>query len=170
MYSKVNQVIYSSIPIYLPGFKALTLFVFEILFWKDFIHIFSKGNNSGNGLYPDGKIRISYFFTWGIHIWHFKTLACTVQKLCYASKSMQCKICPKLQRAITHEVFFRIYSKVNQVIYSPIPIHSPGFKALASMVFEIFCWQDFVHICFKVPLLRKGAKSCWEKNISTIFS
>ena len=47
--------------------------------------------------------------------------------------------CPKLQRAITHEVFFRIYSKVNQVIYSSIPIYSPGFKALASIVFEIFC-------------------------------
>ena len=46
---------------------------------------------------------------------------------------------PMLQRAITNEVFFRIYSKVNQVIYSSIPIYSPGFKALASIVFEIFC-------------------------------
>ena len=47
--------------------------------------------------------------------------------------------CPKLQRAITHEEFFRIYSKVNQVIFSSIQIYSPGFKALASIAFEILC-------------------------------
>ena len=29
-------------------------------------------------------------FSWGIHIWNFK-LACTVQNLCYASRSVQCK-------------------------------------------------------------------------------
>ena len=43
--------------------------------------------------------------------------------------------CPNLQRAITHEIFFRIYSEVNQVIYSPLPIKSPSFKALAPIVF-----------------------------------
>ena len=46
---------------------------------------------------------------------------------------------PKVIRAITHEVIFRIYSKVNQVIYSSILIYSPGFMALASIAFEIFC-------------------------------
>ena len=45
---------------------------------------------------------------------------------------------PNLQRAITHEIFFRIYSKVNQVIYSSLSINSPSFKALAPTVFEIF--------------------------------
>ena len=34
--------------------------------------------------------------------------------------------------------FFRIYSKVNQVIYSSLPINISNFKALASIVFEIF--------------------------------
>ena len=29
---------------------------------------------------------------------------------------------PKIIRAITHEIFFRIYSKLNQVIYSTLPI------------------------------------------------
>ena len=33
------------------------------------------------------KIRVSYF-SWGIHIWNFKTVAFTVLKLCYASKSV----------------------------------------------------------------------------------
>ena len=46
------------------------------------------------------------------------------------------KKCPKLQRAIIHEVFFRIYSQVNQVIYSSIPIYLLGFKALASTLME----------------------------------
>ena len=63
IYSKVNQVIYSSIPIYSPGFKALASIAFEIFCWQDFIYIFSKGHNSGKGHNPDGKkTRVSYFF------------------------------------------------------------------------------------------------------------
>ena len=65
-------------------------------------------------------------------------LAYTVQNLCYASKSVQCKNAQN-ERAITQEVLFRIYSKVNQVIYSSLPIYSLNFKALATIVFEIFC-------------------------------
>ena len=44
-----------------------------------------------------------------------------------------------LQMAITYEIFFRIYKKINQVIYSSLPINSPTFKSLALIVFEIFC-------------------------------
>ena len=47
----------------------------------------------------------------------------------------------KLQRAITHEIFFRIYTEVNRVTYSSLPINSPSFKSLARTVFEILCWQ-----------------------------
>ena len=63
----------------------------------------------------------------------------------HSSKLMLCiKKCvivkmPKVIKVITQEVLFRIYSKVNQVIYSSIPIYSPGFKAQASIAFEIFC-------------------------------
>ena len=39
------------------------------------------------------------------------------------------KKCPNLQNAITLEILFRIYSKVNQVIYSSLPINSLSFKA-----------------------------------------
>ena len=56
-------------------------------------------------------------------------------KLMLCIKKCAMEKCSKLQRAITHEVFFRIYSKVNQVIYSSIPIYSPGFKALALIIF-----------------------------------
>ena len=33
-----------------------------------------------------------------------------------------------LQRVITHETFFRIYSKVNKIIYSSLPINLPRLK------------------------------------------
>ena len=63
LFKKVNQVIYSSIPIYSPGFKALASIAFDISSWQDFIHIFSKGHNSGKGHNLDGKnICVSYFF------------------------------------------------------------------------------------------------------------
>ena len=61
-YAVVKMLIYSSIPIYLPGFKALASIAFEIFCLQDFIYIFSKGHNSGKGHNPDGKIRVSYFF------------------------------------------------------------------------------------------------------------
>ena len=52
----------------------------------------------------------------------------------YAMHQKACNVkMPKVTKG--HEVFFRIYSKVNQVIYSSIPIYLPGFKALASIVF-----------------------------------
>ena len=47
---------------------------------------------------------------------------------------------PKITKGhITQEVFFKISSKVNQVVYSSLPVYSSSFKDLASMVFEIFC-------------------------------
>ena len=63
---------------------------------------------------------------------------------------------PKLQRAITHEIFFKIYSKVNQIIYSSLPVYSPSFKALASIVFEILCRQDCFYIFSKGHGSGKG--------------
>ena len=47
---------------------------------------------------------------------------------------------PKFTKGHYSYIFFRIYSKVYQVIYSSLPINSPSFKALVQTVFEIF-WQ-----------------------------
>ena len=44
-----------------------------------------------------------------------------------------------LQRPIARDVFFRIYSKVNQVIFLSLPIYASSNEALAPTVFEIFC-------------------------------
>ena len=87
-YSKVNQVIFSSLPICSSCFKALALTFMSNSFLR-------------------------YF----------------------ADKAK----CLNLQRAIIHEIFFRIYSKVNQVIWSSLSINLPSFKALAPTLFEIFC-------------------------------
>ena len=87
IYSNVNQIIYFSLTIYSLGFKALASIVFEILCWQDFIHILFKGHNSGKAHNLDKiKSMCQLFFSWGIHIWNFKTLACTVQKLGCSSK------------------------------------------------------------------------------------
>ena len=60
---KCHKVIYFSLTIYSLGFKALASVAFEILCWQDFIHILSKGHNSGTAHDFDmKKARVSYFF------------------------------------------------------------------------------------------------------------
>ena len=60
---------------------------------------------------------------------HGSEVMLCIKKACNVKK----KKSPKLPRAISLEVFYRIYSKINQIIYSSIPVYSPGFKALASI-------------------------------------
>ena len=55
IYSNVNQVIYFSLTFYSLGFTTLASKVVEILCWQDFIHIFSKGHNSGKAYNLDKK-------------------------------------------------------------------------------------------------------------------
>ena len=52
--------------------------------------------------------------------------------------------CPNLKRAITQEIFFRIYSKDNQVIYSSLSINLPSFKVVASAFFFIYFFLDIL--------------------------
>ena len=51
------------------------------------------------------------------------------------------------------------FSKVNQVIYSSAPISTPNMKALAQILFEISCTQDFQ------ILFSKGHNSVKEHNL-----
>ena len=95
----------------------------DILLTRFYPYFFGRAISQEMGIIlKRKKICISYLFMRNLCI-KFKTLACTVQKLCYSSKKHAMQKCPKLQRAIIHEVFFRIYTKVNQVIYSSIPIY-----------------------------------------------
>ena len=67
----INQVIYTSSPISWPSFKPLAQIVSR--------HNSRKGDNLYKKKYG------SAIFPWGIHIWNFKTLACTVHKIWHAS-------------------------------------------------------------------------------------
>ena len=131
---KVNQVIYSLLPIYSLNFIVLASIVFKIFCWQDSIHIFSKGRNSGKGHNPDKKKSVSYFFMRNPYM-KFQNPSMHSSKLTLSIKKCAMYKCPKWQRAITQAVLFRIYSKVNQVIYSSLPINSLNFKALASIGF-----------------------------------
>ena len=82
IYSKVNQVIYSPLPVYSPGFKTLPWIVLEIFCWQDFIHILSKGHNSGKGHNLDEKKYVPAICSCEIHIWNFPSMHCSKAMLC----------------------------------------------------------------------------------------
>ena len=110
-------------------FKALASIAFEIFCWQDFIHIFSKSHNSKKGHNPDGKKKyVSAIFSWTNHIWNFKTLACMVQKLCYASKSVtdgrsdtRMHTPTKVPEAICPSNFFEV-GGIIRALYRRIPV------------------------------------------------
>ena len=84
-----NQVIYSSSPISWPSFKPLAQILFEISCWQDFIRIFSKGHKSRKEDNSDKNKNTAAIFPRGIHIWNFKSQACTVHKIWHASDLVQ---------------------------------------------------------------------------------
>ena len=59
--------------------------------------------------------------------------------------------CPKLQKAIIQEVFFKISAKVNQIVYLLLPDYLSSFKTLVPMAFEIFCWKGKTAKSYKGP-------------------
>ena len=78
--------------------------------------------------------------------------------------------CLNLQRTITHEIlffFFKIYSKVNQIIYLSLPINSSSLKALAPTVFFRY-FADKV----KIPKTTKGDNKmhfCFSELIKKVI-
>ena len=77
--------------------------------------------------------QVIYSFILPINLPSFKAVAPTVFEILLTREK-----CSKLQRAITHELFFKIYLKVNQVVYSSISVDSSGFKALVLIFFSYF--------------------------------
>ena len=67
--------------------------------------------------------------------------------------------------------FDRKFSKVNQFIYSSASTIIPNMKALAQILFEISCTQDFQILFSKGHNSKKGHNSEMKKKYgSTIFS
>ena len=77
---------------------------------------------------------------------------------------------PKMTKSITQEVLFKIYLKVNQVIYSSLPIYSLNFKALASIVFFFNILLTRFHSnVLKGHNSGKGHKPDGKKNVQLFF-
>ena len=92
------KLIYSLLPIYSSGFKALSWMVLELFADKFSSLFYQRAITQERGLIWMRKKYMSAIFPWGIHIWNFKTLACTVQKLWYASKRIQYVKNPKVTK------------------------------------------------------------------------
>ena len=142
IFSKFNQVIYSSSPISWPSFKSLAQIVFDINCWQDFILIFSKGHNYRNGDKSNKKKYESAILPWGIHIWTFKTLACTVHKIWHASDFI-------LIFSMGHNSRKGDKEKKRVSAIFPWGIHIWNFKTLACTVHKIW------HACFERTHGRK---------------
>ena len=61
------------------------------------------------------------------------------------------------------------FSKVNQVIYSSTSISIPNMKALAQILFEISCTQDFQILFSKGHNSEKGHNLDIKKNMGQLF-
>ena len=65
--------------------------------------------------------------------------------------------------------FDRKFSKVNQVIYFSAPTSVSNMKALASILFEISCTQDFQILFSKGHNSKKGHNLAIQKNTDQLF-
>ena len=75
----------------------------------------------------------------------------------------------KFQNSVFLSKFDGKFSKLNQVIYSSAPISIPNMKALAQILFEISCTQDFQILFSKGHNSEKGHKSDMKKNTGQLF-
>ena len=65
--------------------------------------------------------------------------------------------------------FDREFSKVDQVIYSSALTSMPNMKALAQILFEMSCTQDFQILFSKGHNSKKGHNSVMKKNMGQPF-
>ena len=73
------------------------------------------------------------------------------------------------QNSVILSKFDKKFSKVNQVIYSLAPISIPNMKALAQILFEISCTQDFQDFFSKGDNSERGHNSEKKKKYGSSF-
>ena len=74
------------------------------------------------------------------------------------------------QNSVILSKFDKKFSIVNQVIYSLAPISIPNMKALAQILFEISCTQDFQDFFFQREIIQKGGiTQKRKKNTGHLF-
>ena len=75
----------------------------------------------------------------------------------------------KFQNSVFLSKFDGKFSKVDQVIYSSSPTSIPNMKALAQILLEISCTQDFQILFSKGNNSEKGHNSDKKKNRGQLF-
>ena len=73
------------------------------------------------------------------------------------------------QNSIFLSKFDREFSTVDQVIYSSAPTSMPNMKALAQILLEIMCTQDFQILFSKGHNSEKEHNSDMKKNTGQLF-
>ena len=127
--SKVNQVIYSSVPTSIPNIKALAQILFEISCTQDFQILFSKGHNSEKGHNLDmKKIWVNYFFMRNLYM---KFQNPNIHRSKVSNFTEKWKNQSKFKNSVFLSKFDGKFSKVNQVIYLSAPTSIPNMNALA---------------------------------------
>ena len=76
----------------------------------------------------------------------------------------------KFHNSVILSKFDRKFSKVNQVISFSIPNGIPNMKALAKILFEISCTQDFQILLPKGHNSKRGHNSDMKKITGQLFS
>ena len=110
----------------IPFFKALASIVYLRYFADKIASIlfFQRAIIQERGIILSKNKYVPATLSWGIHIRNFKTVACTVLKLCYASKRVRNGRTDECPRSIM-----------------PLPINSPSFKGLGTAVFQYLSYK-----------------------------
>ena len=133
--------IYSSAQISILNMKALAQILFEISFTQDFQILFSKGHNSEKEHNLDmKKIRVNYFFMKNLYM---KLENTSIHRLTVSNCTERWKKYSKFQNSVILSKFWVKFSKVYHVIHFSALTSIPNMKALAQILFEISCTQDF---------------------------
>ena len=147
--------------------KALSQILFEISCTQDIQILFSKGHNSEKGHSSDmKKIRVNYFFMRNTYM---KFQIPSIHRSKVSKFLEKWKNQSNFQNSIFLSKFDREFSKVDQVIYSSAPTSMPNMKALAQILFEISCTQDFQILFSKGHNSEKGHNSDMKKNTGQLF-
>ena len=75
----------------------------------------------------------------------------------------------KFQNCLILSKYEMKFSKVNQVIFSSAKISIPNMMALAKILLEIFCTQDFQILFSKGHNSEKGHSLGMNKNMCPLF-
>ena len=97
----------------------------------------------------------------------FQNPSITVQKFQISPKSEKNQ--SKFQNSVILPKFDGKFSKVNQVICFSAATSIPNMKALAQILFEISCTQDFQILFSKGHNSEKGHNLDMKKNMGQLF-